>query len=460
MKSEWLAKLRKVLNDAESAEKILSYNSRCETENFRKQSGSYFTPVDVSRFFWNEIFNLTNLNSVANALAFIRSRVFVEPAVGSGILFFALLEKLTIVGLKPANLAEIKIDLIDVNGQSLRFVEARINELERSTGVNFVNVSYICSDFRKTKYPKSTTPLVFFGNPPFVTNMRGTSVWKNLFADFLEISLDAAGLHGSVHYILPLSIAFSRDYSELRSKLYDHPRVIGVSHFDNVPDALFKYGKPRHHNTNRSNSQRCSILNIMPSEKPQILSTELHRWYKNERENILGSSPEYLDVTDYCFDDQIPRPKHKLLLNYLDQAHNATTLGKLFVSEGKYSLYVASVARNFIGIRESVLTNVHKLRFDRIEDFYKVLVLVTSDLFYDYWLTVGDGFHVTKKNIHEFPIKDALLEFSVDNLSTAQRLWKNREHYAKRKLNCGIEIRTFDFSSALPSVYKYLKSNE
>ena len=452
-----LAKLRKVSQDAESAEKVLSYNSRCGSEHSRKLSGSYYTPVDVSSYFWNEFFNLTGLKTVADTLAFIRNHSFVEPSVGAGVLFFSFLEKLVAMGLTPKNLAEVEVILVDINELSLEFVKARVNELGRSIGAEFVKIAYVCADFRDITYPKSSTPLVFFGNPPFVTNRKGTSVWRNLFADFLEISLNAAGAHGSVHYILPLSIAFSQDYSKLRRKIHEYPRMIGASHFDNIPDGLFKTGKPKHYNSNRANSQRCSILHVIHSENTQIFSTKLHRWSRNEREKVLNCSPRYFNVTDYCFNDQIPRPKHEFLLNYLDQSKCATTLGKLLTPDGKFLLHVGSVARNYIGIRESVLPGTHKLRFDRSDDFYRVLLVVSSDLFYDYWLTVGDGFHVTKKNLHNFPVHDALLALLTTKLNTVQEIWKNRRHYAKKKVNSGVEIRSFDFSDAFPSVYMDLK---
>ena len=450
---EWVTRIRKILQDSEDAEKELSYITQCGSERLRKFSGSYYTPVDVSRYFWNEFFNLSNISSYTEALSFMRSYSFIEPSVGAGVLFFALLDKLAVLGFSPNQLAEIKVDLVDINMQSLEFVKEKVDELGKALGVKFSKVTCVYSDFQKTVYPKSSTLLFFFGNPPFVTNKKGTSGWKNLFADFLELALNAAGPNGAVHFILPISIAFSRDYRALRNKLHDHPRMIGLSHFDNIPDTLFKAGKPRHENTNKANSQRCSILTVIPSEKPKILSTKLHRWSKKERELILGRSPRYLDVTGYGFDDQIPRPKDDRLLHYLEQSRYAATLRDLLSPNGKYALSVASVARNYIGIREATEPGVHELLFERSDEFLKAFLLVTSDLFCDYWLTVGDGFHLTKANIYGFPVHDVLLQQLTAKLTTARRLWKNRKRYAKSKLNSGWETRSFDFSSAVPSLY-------
>ena len=73
-----------------------------------------------------------------------------------------------------------------------------------------------------------------FGNPPFVSNAKGSSVWKNSFADFVERSLAIAGTNGSVHLIVPLSIAFSRDYIRLRQLLTVERRTVALSNFDNI----------------------------------------------------------------------------------------------------------------------------------------------------------------------------------------------------------------------------------
>lgn len=442
-----------VLTDAEAAEKELSYVSQCGTERARKQSGSYYTPIDVARFFWNEFFLHNDLTSPGKAVEFLESHTFVEPSVGAGALFFALLERLVKAGISPSQLSEIEVDLVDINQQALAFVQASIKRLEKNLGIKFRNLSFSCVDFREADYTKSVRPLVFFGNPPFVANEKATSHWKNLFADFLEKCLIDAGEKGSIHLILPISIAFSRDYRSLRQILKHRVRKIALSHFDNIPDTLFKAGKPLHVNTNKANSQRCSILTVLPSDAPVVLSTRLHRWSKKERQKVLGQSPKYLNVTDYDFDDQIPRPENPRILQYLTNAKNTPTFSDLTKKYGKYSLCVGGVARNYIGIRDNFGSGVHCLKFDRVGDFYSALNLLTSDLFQDYWLTVGDGFHVTKSNIYDFPISPCVSITLAKNRRKIKRIWDNRNEYKKTKLNSGIPTTSYDFSKIVPSLY-------
>jgi hypothetical protein len=300
---------------------------------------------------------------------------------------------------------------------------------------------------------KSSKPIVLFGNPPFVSNERGSSRWKNLFADFLDDSLRMAGQSGAVQFILPLSVAFSRDYTDLRRVFRDRGCRIVLSSFDNIPDTLFKSGKPKHENSNKANSQRCTILTITPADKLEILSTKLHRWAKAQREHLLSVSPTYVDVTDYSFDNQIPRPQNERILHYLALASDAPRLSDLVTEGGAHSLFIAGVARNYIGVRDHSGNGTHELRFRTRSDFFKVLHLISSDLFFDYWLSVGDGFHLTRSNIRNFPLHGALAKGLESRLTEERKIWTQRENYKKSKLNSGRELYSYDFSGAFSSLY-------
>ncbi len=428
--------------------------SLCGSEQARKLTGSYYTPIDVSRYFWNEFFRLRGIHEPVAALQFLKAHTFVEPSVGAGALFFSLLEKFLAVGVHPSELGAIHVDLIDLNAQALDFVKAQILVLEAAGDVSFEYTSYVHSDFLDCDYSRPSSPLMIFGNPPFVTNEKGISLWKNRFADFLDTALNDIGAMGSLHFIVPLSVAFSRDYSIMRASLIANERTIALSHFDNIPDTLFKSGKPKHENTNKANSQRCTIISSMPSPKTRVFSTKLNRWSKKNRGEFLATPAHYHNVTNYYFDDQIPRPQNENIFHYLQRSSKGRVTIEDYVSrEGRYKLHVAGVARNYVGIRENAGSAVNTLCFSSKEDFLRILSIVTSDLFMDYWLTVGDGFHITRTNIIRFPIDDSLLTLVDAALPKAAQIWKTRKQYAKSKLNSGMTTKSYDFSDALDSLY-------
>ena len=437
---------------SEEAEEQLSYISACKSEHERKKLGSYYTPTDVADFFWRELFNQNEVFGYEDALTFAHKYHFVEPAAGAGALIFALLKKFVNCGLCPNQLSKIDLSIIDVNTSALAFVEKQFKALEKSWGVRFDEVKFVCRDFLETPLSNSQKPRFFFGNPPFVSNDKGQSSWKNIYADFLEKALDNIGAIGGVHFVVPLSIAFSRDYVALRKMILQTNGTVCLSNFDNIPDTLFKSGKPSHTNTNKANSQRCTILTILPEKPTRILATGLLRWSKKERTKILGRSPQYFDISTYSFDSQFPRPESETPLRYLDLATGSPTLGDLISKEGKYTLFVGGVARNYISLRDGPANGVHTFGFETEDDFLLALGVLSSDLFLSYWLSLGDGFHLTKGNIFNFPIHTTLVAECTRNIKTLRKTWKGRQRFQKGKLNSGQMTKSFDLRSAVPSL--------
>ena len=446
----WLDDVYRAALKAEGAELSLSYSTACKSENGRKNTGSYYTPTDVADYFWDIFFANRKIRSRQDTQYLIEKSIFVEPSVGAGSLFFALLKRLIAMGICPRELCKINADLIDINYRSLGFIRRQIKKLENLWKISFDEVKLINKDFRSYECNRSDREPIFFGNPPFVTNSGNGSKWKNMFADFVELSLDQTNYRECMHYILPLSIAFSRDYRDLRKVLRESQFNFYMASYDNIPDTLFKSGKQRNQNTNKANSQRCVIFTAIPSKKTKIYSSKLHRWSKSEREFILSECPKYQDITKYSLDDQFIRPASKHVVRYLCGSSWSEKISDIVSDNAKYSLHVSSVARNYVGFREQNDYSGNALGFSTEENFLFTLGLLSSDLFFEYWLTVGDGFHVTKSNIFNFPISENVSNLVTSDLCNIRLFWKSRRKFEKIKLNSGIETRSFDFSGVAP----------
>ena len=441
---------------AEKAEARLSYGSSCKSEHERKKSGSYYTPTDVADFFWREFFIQNEIPDAETAISFLNKYHFIEPACGAGALIFSFLRQLTNLGATPEQLAKIEISVIDININALDFTEQKTRTLANLWNITFKRINFICGNFLETKFNNDDRPCFFFGNPPFVANEKGRSSWKNIYADFLEKALKQTSRTGSIHFIVPLSIAFSRDYSSLRKMITDTGGTIRLSNFDNIPDTLFKSGKPEHTNTNKANSQRCTILTILPERPKKLLSTPLLRWAGKDRSNLLGQSPEYLDVSDYGFDQQFPRPENQSVMDYLELAAESPRLGTLVTRNGGHTLFVTGVARNYISFREEPGNGVHTLNFNNERNFLLGLGILSSDLFFSYWRSLGDGFHLTKGNILGFPLHYKLVRECERNAPEICRIWKTRRQFRKEKLNSGRITRSFDLGNVVPSLVNHL----
>jgi len=377
----------------------------------------------------------------------LRDYSLVEPAAGAGALVFALLYKLRSMGLSKRDLAEIDLTVIDINPSALNFIRQEFSELMVGEPKGLSNVRFECDDFLNVAAPEGNKKILVFGNPPFVRNASRNSVWKNLFADFVDRALDWCGTTGAVQFVVPLSISFSRDYRELRSKLLSDKRTVALSHFDNMPDTFFRSGKPKSTNTNKANSQRCTIVTVSPSAKKKVLSTRLQAWRAGDRDRFFQNLPRFHDVTDLSDERAIPRPVDECFLEYLRSGESWVRFGDLMDRQGKYALYIGGVARNYIGIREASAAGVKELRF-RTKKAWKVALLVlTSDLFFAYWRSFGDGFHVTKTNICEFPLEQRLYNELIRRSRTADGMWRNRRSCIKTKKNNGVCALSYDMST-------------
>lgn len=430
--------------DAEACEQGLVYDGR-RNETLRKSSGSYYTPADVAHYFWREYFRLKKLDSRKELAKFVRGTRFVEPAAGAGILFFALLDVLKSKGVSDQDLEKIDAVLVDVSDSSSLHLRQRIGHLRSLSKLKFRGVNVITENFLEFNAPRTSKTFLFFGNPPFVS--QSGKKWRNLFAEFIDRSLESSKNRGELHFILPLSIAFSRDYQALRKMLVGCGRTNYASHYDNIPDALFKHGKPGSANTNKANSQRCTILTSFPTDKSQVFSTKLHRWGARERQALLSSAPTYFDVSPLQPVMQFVRPASANAYAFLKGSAGCTRrLRDLFDDNGQHAVHVGAVARNFLPIREEP-SGCLSFRFGTKADALKFLAIVTSETFFEYWLSQGDGFHVRKQDIEDFPLTDRVSEWALEFSETMGRAWRNRRHFAKEKLNSGQLVKSYDFTS-------------
>ena len=323
-----------------------------------------------------------------------------------------------------------------------------MRKIERLVGVGFDRIGLSQSDFLEWARTTDFSNTVFIGNPPFVANPRGAR-WRNLYADFVEAMLSYHGVKG-LSLILPLSVCFSRDYSELRATIKLAGMGVSASSYDNIPDCLFKAGKPDSTNSNRANSQRCTILNLGGPNSELREATALLSWVGADRGNMLSKIPAFCAFDDNDSSGQLPRPASEMLINYLRGTSGARPLGSFLSRIGKPAFAVGGVARNYIGVRdyEASALGCIPIKVHSNDEHGFVLRILSSNLFYEYWRTYGDGFHVTVDLIQRFPVTVALAQHCEDNSKLAYEIWLNRHAYAKEKLNSGRIIRSYDFRAA------------
>ncbi|MFZ5667732.1 MAG: hypothetical protein ACOY7L_21160 [Pseudomonadota bacterium] len=444
---DWVSALDAVLASLEDAEMALSSEGAG-----RKSSGSYYTPADVADHFWRLFWRHHKVRDCAAAHAFVDTTTFIEPSIGAGMFFFSLLRSLAEMGIDADKASQIQFKAVDLNRAALEFVKDQISDLEAKFNLKFRHVSLEQADFLHWIRSQTFNQAVFVGNPPFVANEKG-SRWKNLYADFVDTMIEN-GDGAGVGLILPVSVCFSRDFIDLRRIIRDSLMPVSASSYDNMPDYLFKAGKPESGNTNKANSQRCTILNIGGPRTGVVESSPLLRWSSSERSDFLKSTPEFYDCSGFDIERQIPRPVDHNLVHYLEEASNGRTVREFMSRIGRGAFAIGSVARNFIGIRDydGKVSGSIPVKTNQTDTSFILLQILASDLFYKYWRSFGDGFHVTNDLVERFPISRRLEKACEKNLEAAQRVWERRESFAKTKMNAGKFVKSYDFSPAFSSI--------
>lgn len=445
---DWLDAIDRAITAAEEAELELSRQGGSDPSQQRKASGSYYTPSDVAAHFWDLFFRHHRIRDIQSLLAFVATIDFVEPSAGSGMFVFSFLRKAAMLGATPESLSGVRFHVVDINLAALRFFSEQLRKIEVASDSCFSGIGPAQNDFLEWARTSNVSNAIFVGNPPFVTNARGAR-WRNLYADFVAAMLAYRDTKG-LSLILPLSVCFSRDYADLRNIIRSAGMGISASSYDNIPDCLFKAGKPDSTNTNRANSQRCTILNIGGPDPATRESSPLLSWPAAERATLLSSIPAFRTFSDDDSSGQIPRPASEALADYMSSAGGALPLRAFLSRVGKPAFSVGAVARNYIGIRDYETPGSGSIPIRAASEDERALVLqvLSSKIFFDYWRTYGDGFHVTVELIERFPVTSTLAERCRRDQAVARQVWNDRAVYAKEKLNSGKVVRSYDFRTA------------
>jgi len=446
--SDWEQTLNRIIIETEQSELDLVSTGQIDADVQRKESGSYYTPEDVADHFWLLFFRFHQIEKADDLRRFIDANHLVEPSAGSGIFLFTFFRQALRLGLSISELASIQFSIVDINFKALNFVRHKLKDLETAIGFSADGIGFVQNDFIDWIETTKFENVVFVGNPPYVSNASG-SKWRNLYADFVEAMLSYPAKSTSLSLILPISICFSRHYADLRQMVLDTQIGVSIASYDNIPNALFKSGKPESKNSNKSNSQRCVIIHAGGPNRQLRETTALLRWKAVDRAAFLDTVPDYHGFSCYEFDDQFPRFVDRRMSSYLNQPHDLT-ISDLISPSASPKFSVAGAARNFIGIRNYSpdALGVIPIGAPSKEVGMMLLQILGSPVFLDYWRSLGDGFHVTKRNVYEFPISNSLMEKCERNLVTAGNIWRNRARFQKTKLNCGKLIDTYDFTNA------------
>ncbi len=301
---------------------------------------------------------------------------------------------------------------------------------------------------------------VVIGNPPYVATKSieyslGRNVkhrYPDIYAYVLERSMQVTSKIGRCGMILPLSITFSRDFSELRQNVRGWG-TSWLSSFDNIPAALFA-----------GVSQRCTVLVAAPSGHNSF-TTRLNRWRAQYRPSLIANIsytalPSDYEVGSFGFPRLSGKQGEHLLQLHSQIARKASTNG-VAPSDSQGVLGFSPTARNFIStyleppptldldgrvIQDAELGS--SIALASAELARAALAATSGTACFWYWLTRGDGFHVTNSLLSEYlaPLSELPSECQHKLELIGELLHESRNAALVFKKNAGKYVGNFNYT--------------
>lgn len=296
---------------------------------------------------------------------------------------------------------------------------------------------------------------VIIGNPPYLSlnkieyNFQKHGISSGDIYGYVIIRcLSILGISGKFGFIVMHSLAFSRYFNDVRLKLFGENASEWFSFFARIPSGLFS-GDVRVRNCimiiNRENSGR----------QINKRTTRIHRWFSSQRENLF----QLIGYSIFNQTETIPMYSSSYLGDFFNNLPGIE-LSSRTVKLSKFKIYFKQTAYNWIAvspaeppcynsrgkqIHQSQVANIYT---ENESIFYFLILLYNSKMFYSYWLTYGDEFHVIKETLESFKLPfEKLTDEDYKELEVLAKMFINElPQTIKYKLNAGKKVGTYDTS--------------
>lgn len=396
-----------------------------EKQSIRKSNGVYYTPKDVVSFMVDNCFSkragsseiiISKLQRGNDNLHFViyNDTVF-DPTCGTGeFLLGALEKKLDLIkdeynGINDDKLLDI-IDTIygnDINIESIEIAKIRLffEIIKHSNHISYyrhfakaINKNMSSKDFVNADMSYFKKFDIIIGNPPYVEDRKSETVpnikYGNIYANVLQNSVDLLSEGGVMGFIIPISYTSTPRMKKIREHIESNVKEQIVLNYADRPDCLFT-----------SVHQKLSIIfTVQGKSTTNLYSSGYKYWYKNERNNLFKDT-EIVKNIYVCKD---------FYAKIGNQIENSV-FGKVFTQDAD------SIISKDLKCESNVYLNMRACFWIKAFSFnpgsreYKgfsfnnnqkdfMLCLLNSSLFFLYWNTVSDCWHITSKELKHFKV--------------------------------------------------------
>ncbi|GAA0099169.1 Eco57I restriction-modification methylase domain-containing protein [Clostridium perfringens] len=253
------------------------------------------------------------------------------------------------------------------------------------------------------------------GNPPYIEYKKINNYYKvdgyntlkcgNTYAFVTERAINLLKNNGVLGFIVPISIISTPRMLPLRNFINNKCSDIFYSNFADRPDTLFN-GVHQKLTIAIANKEECCNTTIYTSG--------YQHWYKDEREHIFKKIKYKENILeDNGFVYKIQDDIEYSILNKIQDKN--ISVKSMINSEGEnfsfLSMRLTFWAKCFNIERKS--KEFRKYSFESKDKANVFTALMNSSLFYYFWETISDGWHITNKELDNF-------KFNYDLLSKEQ----------------------------------------
>lgn len=433
--------------DDEKNLKFLSDKS--EHKENRKETGSYYTPSDLSDYLVANSFyhyvnsNDNNIYSYKNASDLLSESIkdtknlifnvsVFDPTAGAGEMLLSSLKfKLDLLKNNQNEITDSDVLSIcstifgndyDKNAVSTMkericiFIRRYINNLETIKDIRkILNRNITCKDYIKNVYKNNKQFDIIVGNPPYVEDNKYegklSEKYGNIYCNVISSCFNNCN-NGVISLIIPISYISTPRMKKIRNEIKEHACTQIILNYSDRPDCLF---------TNVH--QKLCVVLFKQNNKHNIFTSGYKYWNNSERNVLFDNISTYNNK--HIYDDYIPKLGNKIdnnifmkVLSNKNDFYNIQKSGK-----NDFSLYLNMRAAFWIKcFTSSAKSNEYKeYKFDKeIRDF--VYCVLNSSLFFWYWITISDCWHITKKELGNFKF-----DVKINNYEDFSILAKNLE---------------------------------
>lgn len=445
-----------------------------EKQSIRKSKGVYYTPNDVVRFILtNSIKASFGKLTVANISdmsldnipyrSFCCNKTVFDPTCGAGEYLLTALEmKINLLKNRTnitKNLVRKAVSTIygnDVNVESIIITELRLLLLIIETcGVayctglgNIMNRRFTSFDFIADEAAFEDRYHIVVGNPPYVEDFKSglelSDRYGNIYANILLNAAKKLVKNGAIGFIIPLSYVSTPRMKKLRDELGLLVSEQYILSFADRPDCLF----------DSVHQKLCILIGKDKKSEKTVYTGNYQYWYKQERATLFT-------------DIRMVKNKHENadFIPKLGTEQDIVIYKKITDTRKMQSVY--DISRNgtesvYLNRREAFWMKAYREQVDDPE--YKVFsfkspieadycyCLINSSLFWWYWISVSDCWHVSKDlNGFMMPMKVNMTGATELAQGLRQRLEETKVYvgtkqtqYEYKHRECLEEIRAID----------------